>query len=64
VDGAWLYLKRHLPVFTVGKLQKVAKVINDILYTLKTGSQRRVAWTVRVSNAPPFLVPSVNNINF
>lgn len=42
-DGAWLYLKPHLPVFTVGRPQKLSmrQVMNAILYILKTGSQWR-----------------------
>ena len=42
-DGAWRYLKPHLPVLTVGRPRELSlrQVVNAILYVLKTGCQWR-----------------------
>lgn len=42
-DGAWRYLKPHLPVSAVGRPRELSlrQVINAILYVLKTGCQWR-----------------------
>ena len=42
-DGAWRYLKPHLPVSVVGRPRELSlrQVINAILYVLKTGCQWR-----------------------
>ncbi|MCO6428326.1 transposase, partial [Nitrosomonas communis] len=38
-NGAWHYLKPHLPVSTVGRPRELSmrRVVNAILYVLKTG---------------------------
>ena len=42
-DGAWRYLKPHLPVSVVGRPRELSlrQVVNAILYVLKTGCQWR-----------------------
>lgn len=42
-DGAWRYLKPHLPVSEVGRPRELSlrQVLNAILYVLKTGCQWR-----------------------
>ncbi|WP_218152180.1 transposase [Nitrosomonas communis] len=42
-DGAWRYLKPHLPVSAVGRPRELSmrQVVNAILYVLKTGCQWR-----------------------
>jgi len=42
-DGAWRYLKPHLPVFVVSRPRELSmrQVLNAILYVLKTGCQWR-----------------------
>lgn len=42
-DGAWRYLKSHLPVLTVGRPRELSlrQVVNAIFYVLKTGCQWR-----------------------
>lgn len=43
-DGAWKYIKPHLPISAVGRPRRVSlrQVLNAILYVLKTGCQWRL----------------------